>query len=277
MNIRFLAVLLAVTAAACGGSNDITGCTTPGGCGGVDTAVTPTNVPTGWLAKSMVVGGVTYNYKVFVPPAYNPSTTRIPIILFMHGSGEKGTDNVKQTQVGLGPVVTANANTFPAIAVFPQAPLGEGVDPDLLALTAFEKTLTEYSKVDTKREYLTGLSFGGVHSYNLAFRQPTRWAAYVPIAATLCDSCITGVKGAGLTQAIAVAVPAMKAMNIWQFQGGSDPQILPAWAEQIAAGFSNAGSTTYKYTEYPGAGHEIWDTVYASNDMWNWLWSKKTP
>src|SRR5215203_6295304 len=89
--------LLAAAQTACSAADSITpGCPTADGCGVDTTTLAPTNVATGWVAKTLVDNGTTFKYQVFVPPAYNPSTTRIPVILFMHGSGEQGTDGVKQ-------------------------------------------------------------------------------------------------------------------------------------------------------------------------------------
>jgi len=265
------AVLLAAMLAACGGSDSVAPGCTPGTA---DCDSTGT-VTTGWVTKSMSVGGATYAYKVFVPANYN-SVSSVPVILFMHGSGEKGTDNVKQTQVGLGPVVTAQAATFPAIVVFPQTPLGEGADPDPLATTAMAQTLAEYTKSDTKRLYLTGLSFGGVHSFDLAYRSPTQWAAYVPIAATICPTCVTGTATTTFAQALQLVPPALKNLPTWQFQGELDPSISTAQVRQIDSAFVSLGAN-YKYTEYAGAGHEIWDTVYGTAAMWSWLWAQKRP
>ena len=75
---------------------------------------------TGFLDRSVSLGGQTYKYQIFVPPAYTPSQ-RWPVILFLHGAGERGNDGYVQTQVGLAPAIRQNAARFPAIAVFPQA------------------------------------------------------------------------------------------------------------------------------------------------------------
>src|SRR6266545_1303995 len=81
------------------------------------------HVVTGFLDRVVTVGGHTYRYQVFVPAAYGDSLAyRWPVILFLHGAGERGTDGLRQTQVGLGSAMRRDPGRFPAIAVFPQAP-----------------------------------------------------------------------------------------------------------------------------------------------------------
>ena len=169
MNSRLLAVVSALILTACSGGSDLVapGCTNPNGCPDT-TTIGPTNVQTGFVAKTYVDNGTTYKYQVFIPANYNASTTRVPIILFLHGSGEKGSDNVAQTTIGLGPVVKANASTFPAIVVFPQAPATENSRDVFLqlAMATLNKTMAEYSKADATRIYLTGLSYGGSREHS---------------------------------------------------------------------------------------------------------------
>lgn len=78
-------------------------------------------VETGFLNRQVDVGGRSYRYQVYLPPSYTPSQ-RWPVILFLHGGGERGTDGLLQTQVGLGAALRKDAERFPAIVVFPQVP-----------------------------------------------------------------------------------------------------------------------------------------------------------
>src|SRR4051812_48740388 len=83
------------------------------------TAQTQPRVETGFLNRSLTFGGQTYKYQIFVPPSYTPHE-RWPVILFLHGAGERGSDGFMQTQVGLASAIRQNASRFAAIAVFPQ-------------------------------------------------------------------------------------------------------------------------------------------------------------
>lgn len=281
---QLAATLVLAGVAACSSSSDggvsancvpsITNpCTNP-----IDTTGTggQTNVTTGFVVKTLADGGTTYGYQVFVPASYNASTAKVPVILFMHGSGEKGSDNVNQTNVGLGPVVKASLSTFPAIVVFPQGPSGEGSATnetfDRIAVEALDKTMSEYGKADPSRVYLTGLSYGGIRGYEVAFRNPTKFAAWVPISAAICGACLS--PGATQQQGIALAAQTLKSVPIWQFHGQLDTQINVSNARDIEAAFK-ANGDPYQLTVYPNGDHGIWDAVYARADMWTWLYTQK--
>jgi predicted peptidase len=264
-----------IGASACGGADRLcdagptASCDPNGGGGGG-------SVTTGFVSsKSVVDGGVTYRYQVFIPANYNAaSTTSVPVILFLHGSGEKGSDNVAQTTVGLGPVVKAQLSTFPAIVVFPQAPAGEGVNDifDRVAVAALDKTMVEYGKADPSRVYLTGLSYGGIRGYEIAYRNPTKFAAWVPISASICGGCLS--TGATQQQGFQLAAQTLKNLPIWEFHGQLDTQISVNDSYAIKTAFT-ANGDPYTLTVYPSGGHAIWDDVYARADMWTWLDSKQ--
>lgn len=278
MRSRLLAVpLVLAVAAACGGdggpsANCVPSVTNP--CTNPIDTTGQTTVTTGFVVKSIAVDGVTYAYQVFVPAGYNSSTTKVPVILFMHGSGEKGSDNVSQTNVGLGPVVKAQAASFPAIVVFPQGPAGEGAARAAflkIGSATLDKTMSEYTKVDATRIYLTGLSYGGIAAFGVALASPTKFAALLPISATIAA---VDAGTATFSQAVSSAATALKPLPIWQFQGQLDTQVNPNDAQQIKSAFS-ANGDPYQLTVYPNGGHTIWDDVYARADVWTWLYQQK--
>ena len=269
-----LAACLSLAAAACGGSGVDCVSTPTSPCTGPDG--TPTNVTVGFVTKTVVDQGVTYGFQVFIPAGYNDvAVAKVPVILFMHGSAEKGSDNVKQTTVGLGPYVKARESTFPAIVVFPQGPAAEGSQLvfDRIAKAALQQVMAEYKKADPARPYLTGLSYGGLRTFEMASQNQTTFAAVVPISANLCGPCLTGVPTATFAQGVQFASNALKTIPIWQFQGALDTAIPVADARAIRDAFM-AVSTVYKYTEYPTGAHDIWDTVYNDPQMWTWLYAK---
>ena len=272
-SVRLAAILVAAGVVACGGDGGSSGCITAscnGGGGGGG------NVTTGFVSKSLSYGSTTYNYKVFVPANYNTTSGPIPVIVFMHGSSEKGTDNQAQTNVGLGPVVKANASAFPAIVVFPQAPPIEGSVGneifDRITVIALDKTMAEYSKADSKRVYLTGLSYGGIRGYEVAYRNAAKFAAWVPISASICGACISGSTSTTQTQGFQLAAQGLKTVPIWEFHGDADTQISVNDSYAIKTAFTNNGDP-YKLTVLSG-GHTIWDTVYASPDLWTWVYQQ---
>src|SRR5207244_13256028 len=115
------------------------------------------------------------------PFSYTASQ-RWPVILFLHGAGERGDDGLLQTQVGLGAAVRQNAARFPAIIVFPQMPAEAAWTgtPAPVAIAALEQVSREV-QVDSDRVYLTGVSMGGNGVWYLAYRYPSRFAPLVPI------------------------------------------------------------------------------------------------
>jgi predicted peptidase len=133
--------------------------------------------PTGFLDRTYD----SFKYVVFIPKDYNADKA-YPLILFLHGAGERGTDGKRQSEVGLGKAVKKHADTFPFIVVFPQAQKTwkVGSDDSKRALAILDQVEKDY-KVDKKRVYLTGLSMGGYGTWDLAAADPKRWAAIVPI------------------------------------------------------------------------------------------------
>ncbi|MFL5549048.1 MAG: alpha/beta hydrolase-fold protein, partial [Gemmatimonadaceae bacterium] len=147
------------------------------------TAQTPSSPETGFLNRSVSFGGQSYKYQIFVPASYTRSQ-RLPVILFLHGAGERGSDGFMQTQVGLASAIRQNAARVPAIAVFPQATADSSWTGTLaqVAMMALDQTTREY-QTDPTRVYLTGLSMGGNGTWYVAYRNPKRFAAIAPICA----------------------------------------------------------------------------------------------
>ena len=275
MRSRLFSLPLMLGATVCSSSQPdcvstaTTPCTVP-----IDTTGGTTNVATGFVTKTVVVSGQTFAYQVFIPASYNASTAKIPIIAFMHGSGEKGSDNQKQLTSGLGPVVKSQEATFPAIVVFPQGPAGEDREGfKKITIAALDKTLSEYSKADASRQYLTGLSYGGIMNFEIAYASPTRFAAMVPISANICATCLTNSPTMTFAQAVQAAAQALKPLPIWQFHGERDAALKVADALAIKQAFVAAGNP-YKLDIVDG-GHEIWDGVYRDPAMWTWLYAQR--
>jgi predicted peptidase len=278
-----LAVALALMSAACGGSSagpsgtpTVTGTTgETGGTGGqVDTAGVgngTTTATTGFVDKSLFVGGATYRYKVFVPANYNSAAT-VPVILALHGAGAQGSDNLVQTQTGLGRAVRADPGSFQAIVVFPQGPTGADIQTRAtffdIAQLALDLTLAAYKKSDLDRVYLTGLSYGGIVAFDIAYFHPTKFAAFLPVAATICAPCLTGSGTTTDAQGAALLAAKLKLLPTWQFHGELDTNVPTAQARVVRDAFVAVGATSYTYTELKGLDHAIWDGVYARADVW---------
>jgi predicted peptidase len=194
-------------------------------------------------------------YILFVPHDYKADKA-YPVILFLHGAGETGTDGKKQAAVGLGPAIRKQEKSFPYLAVFPQSQKRTwraGSDDANRALAILEEVQKEF-KIDPKRVYLTGLSMGGAGTWSLAIAHPEKWAAIVPIC------------GPGDADAAAK----IKDIPCWAFVGDADrPQLVEGLRKMIKA-LKDAGGKP-KFTEYPGVGHNSWDRAYATKELWDWL------
>lgn len=215
--------------------------------------------PTGFLNRTAEGEGKSLPYVVYVPKDYS-ADKQWPVVLFLHGSGERGTDGLKQSQVGIGTAVRMFPERYPAIMVMPQCAPNERWSGTManLALKALDQTMAEY-RCDASRQYLTGLSMGGYGSWLIASEHPTRFAAVVPIC------------GGGKPE----DAPKIKGLPIWAYHGDADNVVPPARSREMVDAIKAAGGTLVKYTELPGVGHNSWDAAYADKAMAEWLFQQK--
>ncbi len=235
-------------------------------------------VETGFLDRTIRVGGHDYRYQIYVPADY-ATESEWPVILFLHGAGERGDDGLPQTEVGLGPAIRRAPGRFPAIAVFPQAPadsLWVGV-PAEMALAALDRTLEEF-RGDPGRVYLTGLSMGGHGTWYLAYRHADRFAAVAPICAWVVD--FPDFRGAepvvppGDGPPLAALADRLANTPIWIFHGEMD-SVVPVDGSRGPAAALEAISADVRYTELPGMDHNVWDAAYASDTFLRWLFAQR--
>jgi predicted peptidase len=230
---------------------------------------------TGFLDRAVRLGGHTCRYQVFLPVDFDRSRLW-PVVLFLHGSGERGDDGMRATQVGLGSAIRWDRSRAPLIGVFPQAPadstwLGE---PGEAALAALDQAVREFGG-DPTRLYLTGLSMGGYGTWYLAFLHPEKFAALVPV----CGGLLPHLSAASVRQIPATlgdadpyaAVAArLRSVPAWVFHGAKDPVIPVTESRQMVEALRRAGAPV-RYTEYPEAGHDCWDRAYGESELWEWL------
>lgn len=215
-------------------------------------------------------------YRLLIPENYNPSR-KYPVVLFLHGAGERGFDNHAQLVHGaplfLQPEVLKK---FPCFVIAPQCPAekrwveidwsaDKGVqptepsDPLKLVVQLLDRLPREFS-VDRRRFYVTGLSMGGFGTWDLITRYPGHFAAAVPIC------------GGGDDQ---VAAKAAKT-PIWAFHSNDDPVVKVIRTQAMIAALRNAGAEP-RYTEYTGLGHGSWDKAYAEPELLPWMFSQRLP
>lgn len=234
-----------------------------------------------FVERSVTVEGHTSRYQVFVPANAAAQRGALPVVLFLHGSGERGSDGVKQTEAGLGPHLRSHARDFPALVVLPQVPEDEewsGIN-NRIALAALDATIAEFG-ADPQRQYLTGMSMGGYGSWNIALDHPTRFAAIVPVCgAVLAPRAVRATllveSVAGKADPYAAMASQLKATPIWMFHGAKDDVVLPEDDRRLKAAFDQAGAADVRYTEYPQGNHNAWDATYADAAMWKWLFAQR--
>ena len=232
---------------------------------------------TGFLDRQVTVEATAYRYQVFVLVAYT-ADRRWPVILFLHGAGERGSDGILQTEVGIGTALRREPGRFPAIVVLPQAPADTrwtGVPGDV-AMAALDATLAEFS-TDPDRVYLTGLSLGGQGTFYLAYAHPERFAAIVPICGFVAgNSRMPSFVPASDGSPYAALAERIHRLPIWIFHGEVDPVVPVTESRRVAEAMQAAGAAV-TYTEIPGTGHNAWDPAYGSPALTDWLFRQHRP
>jgi predicted peptidase len=240
------------------------------------------NNETGFLDRTISLQGTDYKYQVFVPEGWTPHK-KWPVILFLHGAGERGDDGVMETDVGIGTAIRTNRSAIQAIVVMPQCrksfwwvlpPMDE------LAMTALEKATREFHG-DTQRTYLTGISMGGFGAWHLAQKYPGRFAALVVICGGIRPPAhalnaipeLAKLVLPDLPKTYSAAAARIGKTPVWIFHGAEDPIVPVTESERMAAAMKQTGAEVH-YTEYPSVGHACWDKAFDEPKLFPWLFSK---
>lgn len=231
--------------------------------------------------------GQTLPYRILYPKNYDrsvgPSAQRdkYPLILMLHGSGERGTDNEKQLVHGSKLFLQDDIRTkFPAIVVFPQCPQEsswmslkrEGTGQQswsghyakqpnwpLGAVLSLVKQLRKTERIDKKRLYIMGLSMGGFGTIEAISRKPKVFAAALPIC---------GGGDTTLCRRYARRLP------LWVFHGDADKSVPVELSRQLVTKLQSLNADV-QYTEYQGVGHNSWDNAFADPTLIPWMMEKK--
>jgi predicted peptidase len=198
---------------------------------------------------------VEMDYLLYLPKGYEKGDKEWPLVLFLHGAGETGTELEKVKAHG-PPKLVAAGKEFPFILVSPQAQRF-GWDPATLNSLLDEVTATY--KVDKDRVYVTGLSMGGMGTWALAASRPDRFAAIIPIC------------GAGNPS----DAKKLKDLPIRIYQGGKDPVVRPQTAEAMHKALKEAGAKDVELKVYPDAAHDSWTETYDNPKVFEWLLAQK--
>ncbi len=218
--------------------------------------------------------GGTLNYR-FLAPAALKDGEKYPLVIFLHGAGERGDDNTAQLIHGVKRLAQDDfLKQYPCYVIAPQCPTEKlwssnhwsEPDPKLKSEpSAPTKLLMELMDsvegnlpVDAHREYVTGLSMGGYGTWEMAQRQPHRFAAIAPV----CGGADCNNMGV------------IKHLPIWVFHGDKDGAVKVERSREAVAALQAAGAKPI-YTEYPGVGHDSWVPAYADLKFYEWLFAQK--
>jgi predicted peptidase len=213
--------------------------------------------------KGKVNRTVTSEYLLFLPQDYAQNKSkRWPLILFLHGAGERGT-NLARVKVHGPPKIVQAQPEFPFVVVSPQCPTGQRWDNDLL-LALLDDVLKKY-RIDRKRVYLTGLSMGGFGTWSLGLTHPDRFAAIAPICG--------GGDPILLLLADSRKSRALKSLPVWAFHGARDAVVKVGESERMVEAMRQMGAEEVKLTIYPEADHDSWTETYHNPALYDWFLS----
>lgn len=254
---------------------------TGSGAGGATAgaAVTPTDLEARtFTTLSRTAGSHVLPYRIFVPRNL-PSGKKVPLVLFFHGSGGRGDDNLHQLTDQPAPLVFVqpeNQARWPLFMVAPQCPLdqkwvdmpwgaptGKGQRPAqptwpmAATMELVDQLVRQYPAIDRSQLYVTGMSMGGYGTYDAAARNPGRWRAAVPICGGYDETQVAPL----------VNVP------LWAFHAADDPTVPVARSREIVAAIRALGGQP-RYTEYPASahyGHPSWIPAYGDPELLPWM------
>ncbi|HWA95595.1 MAG TPA: alpha/beta hydrolase-fold protein [Terracidiphilus sp.] len=227
---------------------------------------------TGFLNRNITMHGVTYRFQVYLPEEWRRDDGRQwPIILFLHGLGERGSEGMWQTEIGLPEAVRDHPERWPFIIVLPQCPqMYYWTDPPIMAMAmaALDKETAEFH-ADPERTYLTGLSLGGYGAWELAKNYPKRWAAVAIASGGIFWSYAPQrwQQSGTLPQEYARAIGKTP---IWLFHGSNDPVVPLRESELMYAAFKANGGHIRLWI-YQGLKHDSWSRAYNEPDLPRWL------
>lgn len=214
-----------------------------------------------WIADEL--GGLPC--RVLLPSRYRPDERAYPVVVSLHGSGERGTDGWAQLKNGLDSF-QARRDVHPCIVVAPQLPADEtwggswygGESAGQRALVALVRELRARRSVDPQRTYAVGFSMGAIGLWDILVRHPGLFAAAVLIAGDLEPE-----RAASLTS-----------FPLWSIVGGDDTLVPPDHTRAFARLVEERGGIA-RVTEIAGAGHDVWRAAFAHGPLWDWLFDQR--
>lgn len=238
------------------------------------------NIYSQFKPASYMIDGYTLPYQIMFPKNYDINK-KYPLLVFLHGAGERGSDNEKQLVHGQDFLINNFESTYPAIVIAPQCPestywsnveksvvnndvnftfgLTDKPTPAMETLVKLVQYWLSSGKIDINQVYVGGLSMGGMGTYELLWRMPNTFAAAFPICG-----------GGDMTK----VVDSTQNTAVWIFHGSEDSVVPVQFSKDMYDRMKSAGIDV-KYTEFPGVNHGSWENVFKSTDLIPWLYNKR--
>jgi predicted peptidase len=191
------------------------------------------------------------HYLLYLPEKYDVVNTSWPLMIFLHGMGERGT-NLDLVKKNGPPMLIEKGEQFPFIILSPQCP--EGQEWSAYELTKLVRYAIKTYKVDRSRIYLTGLSMGGRGTWDLACSHPDYFAAIVPVCG-VGDPSKAG---------------RLKDVPVWVFHGARD-DVVPLIKSKVMVNALKNNGVNVKFTIYTDSGHDAWTETYSDPRLYEWL------
>ncbi len=205
--------------------------------------------------KAQVTVDIDMNHLVYLPADYGKEKDKKwPLMIFLHGAGERGSD-LEQVKTHGPPKLVEQNQDFPFVLISPQCADRKWWEP--AAINALLDHALATCNIDPDRVYLTGISMGGYGTWATAMAYPDRFAAIAPICG--------GGDASGASR--------LKDMPVWAFHGEKDKLVPIERSEEMIAAIQKAGTTNVKFIRYPEAGHDSWTESYANAELYAWLLS----
>jgi len=220
----------------------------------------------GLLTRTAKAGAAAYDYQVFIP-AKLQHQQKLPVILFLHGIGQRGAGGFVPSQGGANAMFRSYLEQIPAIVLLPQCRKGSyWHDPEMeqMVMQSLQQTVAEFS-ADSERLYLTGVSMGGFGAWHMASQHPGTFAALVAICG-----------GSPLASADRFTPIARRIgqMPVWVFHGADDAIVPVSESRRMVAALKAAGGNV-RYNEYAGVGHNVWLKTLTETELLPWMLAQR--
>ncbi len=210
---------------------------------------------------------VTIHYMLFVPKDYENEDKQWPLMLFLHGLGECGNNELEKVKIHGPPGFVDSRPDFPFVVVSPQLPPPPGKMKDVPTAWKSDQLIQlvdhvmKNTRIDPTRVYVTGLSMGGYGTWRLVAAYPERFAAALPIC------------GGGEPKTMAKS---LRRVPIWAFHGARDETVPLSESQEIVRAVRRAGGDV-RLTVYPDVEHNSWKPTYDNPDVYDWLLAHRGP